>query len=164
MKTAFPLVVLAFALTTPRLAFAQNGDHDQSGLIQVAADAPLPSALEGGSFGSMDGFTAISALPVLGERPGNAVLSPTAFTPDGDGLNDKFFPFLAGKPLDISRFQVFDRWGRRLFISTSGEGWDGTMGGHGASMPQGVYVWQLEAWPTTNSEKLELAGSVLLIR
>lgn len=164
MKTAFHLAALAFTLAIAQQAFAQNDDHGHPGLIQVAAESPLPSALVGDAIGSADELTPISSLPYLVERPANALLAPTAFTPDGDGLNDKFFPFLIGKPLGVSRFQVFDRWGRRLFSSTNGEGWDGTVGGNGASLPQGVYVWQLEAWPTSSSEKLELAGSVLLIR
>ncbi|MBK7946130.1 MAG: gliding motility-associated C-terminal domain-containing protein [Flavobacteriales bacterium] len=92
-----------------------------------------------------------------------AIFHPNAFTPDNDGLNDKFYP----RVLDVVReehvFQVFNRWGELIFRSTEpSEGWDGTAGGQ--QVPQGVYVWRLEGLPMYSADKVELFGTVTLIR
>ena len=92
-------------------------------------------------------------------------MAPNAFTPDGDGLNDKYFPRYAGLSFANYLFQVFDRWGRLVFSTTSpGEGWDGSMGMGGAILPQGVYVWRLSAQPANGAETLQHLGSVTLIK
>jgi gliding motility-associated-like protein len=156
-----PLTLLALALGCS--AMAQNGNEDHPGLIQVEADRPnLGSAPSGGIAGDAQ-VSGLDTPSELAMKP-VGLMAATAFTPDGDGLNDKFFPFFMGMNLSLSRFQVFDRWGRSLFVSTSGEGWDGTFGAGGAAMPMGVYVWRLEAWPNGSQDKLDLSGSVTLIR
>ncbi|HEU4470365.1 MAG TPA: PKD domain-containing protein [Flavisolibacter sp.] len=42
---------------------------------------------------------------------------PTAFTPDGDGLNEIFKPFASGR-FTLNRFSVFTRWGERIFTTS----------------------------------------------
>ena len=44
------------------------------------------------------------------------------------------------------------------------EGWDGSLGGGGSILPQGVYVWRLETLPMYAAEKVEVFGSVTLIK
>lgn len=89
------------------------------------------------------------------------LLVPTAFSPDGDGLNDIFRPIAVGmKSLDA--FRVYNRWGQLVFATTQvGEGWDGRFGGQPQST--GTYVWYAEG---TNylDKKIEKKGSVVLIR
>lgn len=143
-------------------AQAQNGNDAHPQLIQVGADRPALSVAAPIGLAPVQNLTAV-ANNDYPEKPAPVVLAPTAFTPDGDGLNDKFFPHLIGMDLGLSRFRVFDRWGRELFASQGQEGWDGTWGS-GTTMPQGVYVWHLEAWPMGAADKLEMAGSVTLIR
>ncbi|MBK9762644.1 MAG: gliding motility-associated C-terminal domain-containing protein [Flavobacteriales bacterium] len=49
---------------------------------------------------------------------------PNAFTPDGDGINDGFVPIFNLPWVDKYEFLIFDRWGERLFTSTTpGEVW-----------------------------------------
>lgn len=53
---------------------------------------------------------------------------PTAFTPNGDGLNDRFKPLI----YDVGemKYQIFNRWGEKLYEGNeSDEGWDGTYKG-----------------------------------
>ncbi|MBK8225694.1 MAG: gliding motility-associated C-terminal domain-containing protein [Flavobacteriales bacterium] len=153
------LSTLAFALS----ALAQNGNDAHPSLIRVEADRQVLGAetmVEVGSNAEVDDLGVLPALPM---KP-VGLLAATAFTPDGDGLNDKYFPYMMGMELGLSRFQVFDRWGRQLYSTTSGEGWDGTFGTAGAAMPLGVYVWHLEAWPAGSRDKVEISGSVTLIR
>ncbi|PCI92557.1 MAG: hypothetical protein COB15_17475, partial [Flavobacteriales bacterium] len=72
------------------------------------------------------------------------VFVPNSFTPDGDGLNDYFFPVLRGFDTDGYTFMIFDRWGELLFQSSKVTGkWDGTF--KGQPVPLGVYNWKIEA-------------------
>jgi gliding motility-associated-like protein len=55
---------------------------------------------------------------------------PTAFTPDGDGLNDVWQPSVRGARL--YELQVFDRWGQLVFSTTDPRaGWAGDGAGEG---------------------------------
>ncbi len=86
---------------------------------------------------------------------------PTAFTPNGDGLNDVVKPYLVGMKSLVS-FSIFNRWGNLVFFSkTEGEGWDGRYKG----MPQdpAVYIWILE-YIDTSDKKITAKGTITLIR
>lgn len=92
---------------------------------------------------------------------GPEIYVPTAFTPNGDGLNDLFFPFPVGiQKLDY--FRVFNRWGEQVFTTSAlGAGWNGTS--FGKEQPAGVYVWQLQAVMDGNII-IRKQGTVTLIR
>ena len=68
---------------------------------------------------------------------------PNAFTPNGDGLNDRFT--ILGIPYEqITKFslRVFNRWGQMIHTSSDiREGWDGTY--NGQLCQEGVYVWSI---------------------
>jgi gliding motility-associated-like protein len=86
---------------------------------------------------------------------------PTAFTPNGDGLNDVARPYLVRMKSLVS-FSVFDRWGKRIFFTQQdGKGWDGKF--EGVTQPTGVYVWILEFMDTSN-QKVTEKGTITLIR
>jgi len=64
---------------------------------------------------------------------------PNAFTPNGDGLNDKF-P-LPNHNLKGYHLMIFDRWGELIFESyNSSHQWDGTYKGN--KVQEDVYVWK----------------------
>lgn len=55
------------------------------------------------------------------------IWSPTAFTPNGDGLNDTYKPGFIGIGT-ITDFSIYNRWGKLVYYSDDPEiGWDGTM-------------------------------------
>lgn len=89
---------------------------------------------------------------------------PNSFTPNGDGLNDYFFPRnLLSRELTMFRMQVFNRWGQTIFETSrnDGRGWDGYF--NGAVQPQGVYIYLIEGtFANGVSEKHQ--GNVTLIR
>lgn len=86
---------------------------------------------------------------------------PTAFTPNGDGLNDVAKPYLVGMK-GLKSFSVFNRWGNRIFYTTTyGKGWDGRY--EGETQNSGVYVWILEFYDADNKVRLE-KGTITLIR
>jgi len=53
---------------------------------------------------------------------------PNAFTPNGDGENDYFFPRqLLAQRVTQFHMQIFNRWGELIFGTRkiNGRGWDG---------------------------------------
>jgi gliding motility-associated-like protein len=67
------------------------------------------------------------------------IFVPNAFTPNGDGINDVPKPILIGI-MELKYFSVFNRWGQRIFYTTSqGTGWNGTLNGNPSEA--GAYVW-----------------------
>lgn len=64
---------------------------------------------------------------------------PTAFTPNGDKLNDSFGA--VGQDLEQYELQIYNRWGECVFESTDLENrWDGSF--KGAPSPVGQYLWK----------------------
>lgn len=89
---------------------------------------------------------------------------PNAFTPDGDGINDYFFPrqFLSQGVTGFS-MQVFNRWGQIVFetTQTDGRGWDGRF--NGEAQPQGVYIYRINV-VLKNARVENYDGNVTLLR
>lgn len=70
------------------------------------------------------------------------VYIPSAFSPNGDGMNDNFQPFL-GCQVENVHFSVFNRWGVMVYESnTLEDGWDGTY--QGQMVSEGVYIYNLQ--------------------
>jgi gliding motility-associated-like protein len=71
---------------------------------------------------------------------------PNAFTPNGDGRNDRFY--VLGGPVNsvVETFDVFNRWGQAVFRAydaapgDASAGWDGRVNGSPASPGTYVYV------------------------
>lgn len=86
---------------------------------------------------------------------------PNVFSPNGDQINDYFSPVVQGQVL-INTFEVFDRWGTKIFsCSQSPEcTWDGRINGKYAA--SGVYLWRLVH--TTPSGTSTQAGTVTVVR
>ncbi|MFN8309408.1 MAG: gliding motility-associated C-terminal domain-containing protein [Chitinophagales bacterium] len=89
------------------------------------------------------------------------LLVPTGFTPNGDGNNDVFRP--ANKNLDKIVFQVFNRWGEKVFETENAEeGWDGAF--RGVKQDMGVYVWKAEYKLNGATATKFASGNVTLVR
>ncbi|HEY4206779.1 MAG TPA: gliding motility-associated C-terminal domain-containing protein, partial [Puia sp.] len=87
---------------------------------------------------------------------------PSAFTPNGDGLNDYLYPLNAFKA-DNLEFRVYNRWGQLVFSSGNWlSKWDGTIGGHPA--PSDTYVWMLRYVDRDTGKTMFQKGTSLLIR
>ncbi len=86
---------------------------------------------------------------------------PNVFTPDGDGMNDKF----AAVYRSVKEFKmiIFNRWGRKVFQTTDpGEAWDGKIGGKNAA--EGVYFYVVTAKGYNKGEERKREGPVHLLR
>lgn len=103
----------------------------------------------------------ITKAVMVGEDYGLYV--PNAFTPNGDGINDVFFP----KGFGIVKYElnIFDRWGERLFTTNKfEEGWPGNYTGRTQDIvPNGVYVWQIRVLNVFGKSK-ELTGKVTVTK
>ena len=87
---------------------------------------------------------------------------PNAFTPNGDGLNDTFFPANAVKADDLD-FKIFNRWGQLIYKTKDWKmGWDGTLNGN--RQQAGVYVWMLRYTDRDTKKQVNQKGSITLIR
>jgi gliding motility-associated-like protein len=86
---------------------------------------------------------------------------PSAFTPNGDGLNDVARPYLVGMK-SLKSFSVFNRWGNLIYYSQKeGEGWDGKS--KGVDQNAGIYIWVLEYYDNSNT-LIKQKGTITLIR
>ncbi|HEY4800546.1 MAG TPA: gliding motility-associated C-terminal domain-containing protein [Bacteroidia bacterium] len=72
------------------------------------------------------------------------ILIPNVFTPDGDGINDVWYvPNSGMKEFNV---EIFDRWGTKVFESTSDEiRWDGRSSS-GKLLSDGTYFFVLNAY------------------
>lgn len=75
------------------------------------------------------------------------VYIPNAFTPDNDGLNDKFMVRASGIQM-VKSFRIFNRWGELVFEKTNfqpndpSNGWDGSI--RGIIQGPDVFVYTVE--------------------
>jgi gliding motility-associated-like protein len=88
---------------------------------------------------------------------------PNAFTPNADGLNDKFR--ILGLPVEnITKYNmiIYDRWGQTVFSTTDIlDSWDGKF--RGEVCPAGEYVWVI--WYEDNKKtKFTNKGLIMLVR
>ena len=112
------------------------------------------------------GCTAADSVQIHLQCANSVVFIPNTFTPNGDGVNDVFYP----RGVDIKSvryFRIFDRWGELIFekgsfgIDDIRSGWDGTF--RGKALPTAVFVYTAEMI-CDNGEVFKLKGSIMLVR
>ncbi|TXC78627.1 choice-of-anchor L domain-containing protein [Luteibaculum oceani] len=87
---------------------------------------------------------------------------PTAFTPNGDGVNDAFAIEVVGVEPSAFSVHIFDRWGEELFSSKDPFfKWDGSY--LGELCKGDVYVWAIR-YKTLDGKQKNLSGRVTLVR
>ncbi|MFN4313172.1 MAG: gliding motility-associated C-terminal domain-containing protein [Chitinophagaceae bacterium] len=86
---------------------------------------------------------------------------PSAFTPNGDGLNDYLYPNNAIKAENLE-FRVYNRWGQLVFHSRDWtKKWDGRV--NGIVQTTGVFVWYLSYTHRDTGERVFQKGTTTLI-
>lgn len=91
---------------------------------------------------------------------------PSAFTPNGDGMNDRFeFDILGATHVDIT---IFTRWGDVVYHNDSQNngldcvcGWDGLKGGK--VLPFDTYVYKMKVTLFDNATK-DITGTVAIMK
>ncbi len=96
----------------------------------------------------------------------DALYIPTAFSPNGDGINDEFL-LQSPLPLQIEHFQIFDRWGNQVysrngsFMLDESQGWDGTF--RGSPLPVGPYIYFFRLVKEDGTSEIR-SGEINIIR
>jgi gliding motility-associated-like protein len=89
------------------------------------------------------------------------IFVPTAFTPNGDGINDVFRPIGVGIK-NIEYFRVYNRWGQLVFsTSVNGKGWDGRI--DGKEQATNTFVWIVKGIDYLNKPFFK-KGTVTLVK
>lgn len=93
---------------------------------------------------------------------GDTALVPSAFTPNGDGLND-IFRIINPKNRKLVEFNVFNRWGQVVYHNEWNitQGWDGTF--NGVPQDMGVYNY-IVILSSPDGGDVVYKGDVMLVR
>lgn len=87
-------------------------------------------------------------------------LEVTSFSPNSDGLNDVYKPYLTG--ISVVNFEIYNRWGQLVFQgNSSNSSWDGTY--LGKAVPDGVY-YVLLAVQDTKKQNYYYRSALRLVR
>jgi gliding motility-associated-like protein len=94
-------------------------------------------------------------------KPGADIIVPSAFTPNGDGLNDVARPITVGIT-KLNYFSIYNRWGQMVFTTTdTRKGWDGNFSG--VAQASGTYVYQALGTDAVGNQVFR-KGTIVLIR
>ncbi len=92
----------------------------------------------------------------------NIFVVPNAFTPNGDGLNDKIKILYNSSIIGITYFNIYNRAGKLVFQTHDiEEGWDGTFGS--IIQESDAYFWTAE-FETWNHLKIKQKGTFVLLK
>jgi gliding motility-associated-like protein len=94
------------------------------------------------------------------------IFIPNTFTPNGDGMNDRFF--INGKGISrITKFLIYNRWGELVYernnigANDPSVGWDGQY--KGVVLPPDVFYYFVEA-ECNLGETFKYKGDVSIVR
>ncbi len=88
------------------------------------------------------------------------IFFPTAFSPNGDKLNDIFF--VSGQFIVKMELSIFNRWGELIFVTDNKEvTWDGTHNGKLAA--EDAYIWSAQVTDLAG-RTYKQSGTVALLR
>lgn len=94
--------------------------------------------------------------------PSFTIYVPSAFTPDGDGINDIFLP--QGIGWRDYELRIFSRSGTQVFASFDPAiGWNGTVNNAPNTAIRDVYVWRIYV-RDKNNRKQDFVGTVTLLK
>ena len=93
---------------------------------------------------------------------GCRMVTPTAFTPNGDGKNEKFHA-LFDCHTSFYTMQIYNRWGENIFETHDiTDGWDGTY--KQTPQPIGVYSYVIRYTDVNAKEEKAVIGNITLLR
>lgn len=102
-------------------------------------------------------------------RKGRRAYFPSAFSPNGDEVNDVFGPAPSGAIARVIELRVFNRWGGLVFaaancgVREAGCSWGGRSGGDLLPLEPGVFVYVAEL-ALIDGRTVVDAGEVTLVR
>jgi len=94
--------------------------------------------------------------------PDFTVYIPNAFTPDDNGVNDRFR--VTGTGITDFQMSIFTRWGQLVYFSEDiEEGWSGDVNGNGSVVQNGTYVYKVRVTDILG-EEFWYTGHVTVVR
>ena len=101
-----------------------------------------------------------TSVAIVGRTRPTDIFIPNAFTPNGDGLNDRLLVY--AYVIKDMQFMVFNQFGEKIFESRDqNTGWDGTY--KGKAQPSGVYLY-VARFILKDGTTVDRKGSINLIR
>lgn len=159
-----PLAIVNFSAvsTLPISDYSWNfGDGSTSKEVSPAHEYLFPGIYEVTLSGADANGCDLSASIIVEVKKVTGVHVPSAFSPNGDGINDEFQ--VGFYNVSQFNFQVFNRWGQKVFESDNPDfRWDGK-DENGVSVIEGVYVYVLKALDF-DGDKIEESRTITLIR
>lgn len=120
----------------PKASWRWNTDETTPGITVVKPGEYVASV-------TIDGCTTSDTVSIVRDCYMDI---PNVFTPNGDGVNDYFFPrkFLTRGVITF-KMNIYNRWGQLIYetSTTDGQGWDGTL--NGTPQTTGTYVYVIDA-------------------
>ncbi len=97
------------------------------------------------------------------------LIIPNVFSPNGDALNQEFrIDRLDARFYDQSEFNVFNRWGKKVYhdgqYGLNGNWWDGKDSSHGDDLQAGLYFYTLNLHNSSNGKDEKHSGTIHLFR
>jgi gliding motility-associated-like protein len=115
---------------------------------------------------TIEGCTGTGSVTINVICEGKQIFIPNTFTPNGDGVNDRFY--VSGRGLALTkRMTIFNRWGEIVYdvndikSNDPGSGWDGTY--KGEVLSPDVYMYLIEVQCSTG-EPFTFKGDISLVR
>jgi gliding motility-associated-like protein len=85
---------------------------------------------------------------------------PNAFSPDANGLNERFIPNSGG--MKTYTMRIYNRWGEKLFETSNNEvGWDGNY--LDKPVQSGIYVYVID-YSDYKNRQYQAKGTLHLMR
>ena len=86
---------------------------------------------------------------------------PSAFTPNGDGIDDEFKP--VGQYIKSFDMYIFDRWGLQLYHTTDiNQGWNGSVHGSGSTAQEDTYIYKITVTDAQDNQHSYIGNVTLL--
>lgn len=132
----------------------------------TATFAPTTSLEISATLRTLEGCEIRDALSISVNSRSN-IYVPSAFSPNGDGINDTFTVFADVGISKITSIKILDRWGNLVFAQNDFDanvehlGWDGNFRGRPSSPGLYIYLIQFES---ANQSLMTQSGEVVLIR
>ncbi len=116
---------------------------------------------------SIYGCTSYDTVTIFIGCNSDQVFIPNVFTPNGDGMNDRFY--ISGKGLKtITLFQIYNRWGQLVYQvenvnpNDPAAGWDGTF--KGEVLEPDVFMYKVQAICELGGQTFKYQGDISLVR
>ncbi|MDC0230876.1 gliding motility-associated C-terminal domain-containing protein, partial [Aureispira] len=131
-------VIYSWSSTSSDVNFGNDTDHSTIAVSNIAASYSLTITATSTDSSACD-TSGVIVFNVQSVFDG----MPNAFSPNGDGFNDFYFP-VGLTQNQIVRFRVFNRWSQEIYDGDTLEngGWDGRF--QGTDQPSEVYLYLLE--------------------